>query len=95
MSKLSHRRNNPGYCVLPGEREMATTALHALWDFLFDPTFIESSFEARPRHLRSLTTVDAFRRALHDFFAYVCIDQGADLVDRGVAGVRGSKSRLR
>ena len=24
MSELSHRRNNSAYCVLPGEREMAT-----------------------------------------------------------------------
>ncbi len=87
----SAKRSSPWHMLLPGEQELAALVLQALWFSLFDSTHIELAFEARPKTLRCITTLDAFRRALHDHLAFVCTAgaaAGSVAAQTGNAGVR-------
>ncbi len=87
----SAKRSSPWYTLLPCEQELATAVLHASWFPRFDSTRIEFAFEARPKRRRCITTLDAFRRALHDYLALVCTgraEAGPEAAQTGNAGAR-------
>ena len=78
-------RTQPWHTLLDGEERLATPVLEALWFQVFDRSFVELAFEGRPKTLRSITTPDAFRQALHDYFAFACAGERIDPLERAVA----------
>ena len=79
------KRTDPWFVLLPDEQQRATPVLQAIWFQLFERSCIELAFEERPRMLRCLTTINAYHRALHDYFAFACIGQPVDPLERAVA----------
>ena len=89
--EMSAKRSSQCYTLLPCEQELATAVLQALWFPLFDSTHIEFASEARPKTLRCIATLDAFRRAHHDYLAFVCTGgaaAGSAASQTGNAGAR-------